>query len=64
MTTKQLKLQECVSSPFLGQYSQHVCAFNVSNTTPQNTLNASHLTWGLLKVVEEKTYLPITCGIA
>lgn len=29
MTTKQLKLQECVSSPFSGQYSQHVCAFNV-----------------------------------
>ena len=54
MTTKQLKLQECVSSPFSGQYSQHVCAFNVSNAAAQNTLNASHLSWGLLKVVEEK----------
>lgn len=54
MTTKQLKLQECVSSPFSGQYSQHVCAFNVSNAAAQNTLNSSHLTWGLLKVAEEK----------
>lgn len=54
MTTKQLKLQECVSSPFSGQYSQHVCAFNVRNTAAQNTLNTSHLTWGLLKVVQQK----------
>lgn len=55
MTTKQLKLQECVSSPLSGQYSQHVCAFNVSNAAAQNTLNGSHLTWGLLKVEEKHT---------
>lgn len=54
MTTKQLKLQECISSPFSGQYSQHVCAFNVPNTAAQNTLNTFHLTRGLLKVVEGK----------
>lgn len=55
MTTKQLKLQECVSSPLSGQYSQHVCAFNVANAAAQNTLNGSHLTWGLLKVEEKHT---------
>lgn len=60
MTTKQLKLQECISSPFSGQYSQHVCAFNVSSAAVQNTLNASHLTPGLLKMVEEKQTL-CTC---
>lgn len=54
MTTKQLKLQECISSPFSGQYNQHVCAFNVPNTAAQNTLNTFRLTQELLKVVEEK----------
>lgn len=54
MTTKQLKLQECISSPFSGQYSQHVCAFNVPNTAAQNTLNTFCLSRGLLKVVEGK----------
>lgn len=53
MTTKQLKLQECISSPFSGQHRQHVCAFNVPNTAAQNTLNSFHLTQGLLKVLEE-----------
>lgn len=54
MTTKQLKLQECISSPFSGQYSQHVCVFNVPSAAALNTLNGSHLTRGLLKAVEEK----------
>lgn len=59
MTTKQLKLQECISSPFSGQYSQHVCAFNVPNTAAQNTLNTFCLTQELLKVVEEKHTSPL-----
>lgn len=63
MTTKQLKLQECISSPFSGQYSQHVCAFNVPNTAAQNTLNTSHLTRWLLKVVEGK-HTSLTCVVA
>lgn len=63
MTTKQLKLQECISSPFSGQYSQHVCAFNVPNTAAQNTLNTFHLTRGLLKVVEGK-HTSLTCVVA
>lgn len=61
MTTEQLKLQECISSPFSGQYSQHVCAFNLSNTAAKN--HSKHFSFKLraVKIGGGKTYLSVTC---